>query len=236
LFETHRVIPMPGVQGDYVADRSVGFPRDASVPPLARRERQAVKRLFEAPIALLAILALLPLMAIVALVVKLSDSGPVIHRRRVLGRGGVPFDAYKFRTMVPRADEWIRGNPSLHAEFAAKHKLANDPRVTRYGRVLRKLSLDELPQLFNVLKGQMSLVGPRMISPEELQKFGLHGAKLLTVKPGLTGLWQVSGRQSTTYDRRVELDMQYIDGWSLGLDVTILARTPIAVLRGVGAM
>jgi lipopolysaccharide/colanic/teichoic acid biosynthesis glycosyltransferase len=236
LFETNRIDSPTGTFVGDLSGRQRASSRYAVVPPLAHRENQALKRLVEAPVALLAILSLLPVMAIVALVVRLTSPGPVIHRRRVLGRGGVQFEAYKFRTMVPQADEWIRNNPALHSQFKRKHKLEHDPRVTHVGRILRKSSLDELPQLFNVLKGQMSLVGPRMIAPDELARYGLCAGKLLTVKPGLTGLWQVSGRQATTYDRRVELDMQYIDGWSLAMDLAILARTPLVVVGGKGAM
>jgi lipopolysaccharide/colanic/teichoic acid biosynthesis glycosyltransferase len=204
--------------------------------PLSNPFNVAVKQAVEFGLALTIGVALLPVMAAVALAVKATSRGEVIHRRRVTGRGGTCFDAYKFRTMVPEASEWIRKDPALWERFHEKCKLADDPRVTPIGRLLRKFSLDELPQLLNVLKGQMALVGPRMISPEELAKYGPHAGKLLTVKPGLTGLWQVSGRQSTTYDRRVELDMHYIEHWSLGLDLAILARTPLAVVQGRGAV
>jgi lipopolysaccharide/colanic/teichoic acid biosynthesis glycosyltransferase len=204
--------------------------------PLTDPVNRAVKRAFECPVALAACLALLPVMGVVALAVKLTSRGELIHRRRVAGLGGQSFDAYKFRTMVPDADAWIQKDRALRSKFAAKFKLEDDPRVTPVGRVLRKFSLDELPQLVNVLKGQMSLVGPRMITPEELTKYGAHAGRLLTVKPGLTGLWQVSGRQTTTYDRRVELDMQYIENWSLKLDLAILARTPKVVVSGRGAV
>jgi lipopolysaccharide/colanic/teichoic acid biosynthesis glycosyltransferase len=207
-----------------------------SNPPLAKPVNLVIKHLFEIPLTLVAFVISLPVMAFVALTIKLTSPGPVIHRRRVTGRGGVQFDAFKFRTMVPDAEDWIRKDPSLRSEFNAKYKLARDPRVTRTGQVLRRFSLDELPQLVNVLKGQMCLIGPRMISPEEVTKYGPFAGRLLTVKPGLTGLWQVSGRQTTTYDRRIELDMQYIDNWSLALDLAILARTPLAVLRGRGAL
>jgi lipopolysaccharide/colanic/teichoic acid biosynthesis glycosyltransferase len=216
--------------------------RDAAVEaaargplPLSEPVNLAVKQAVEFGLALTIFVALLPVMAAVALAVKATSRGGVIHRRRVTGRGGAHFDAYKFRTMVPDANEWIRNDAALLERYHAKCKLADDPRVTSVGRLLRKFSLDELPQLVNVLKGQMALVGPRMISPEELAKYGPHAERLLTVRPGLTGLWQVSGRQSTTYDRRVELDMHYIEQWSLGLDLAILARTPLAVVRGRGA-
>jgi lipopolysaccharide/colanic/teichoic acid biosynthesis glycosyltransferase len=208
----------------------------AATPPLCRPFNLAVKHLFEIPLALTAFVASLPVMAVVALAIKVTSPGPVIHRRRVTGRGGVQFDAFKFRTMVPEAEDWIRKDPKLQSKFSTNYKLEDDPRVTATGRVLRKFSLDELPQLVNVLKGQMCLIGPRMICPDELSKYGSHAGKLLTVKPGLTGLWQVSGRQTTTYDRRVQLDMQYIDHWSLALDLAILARTPLVVVRGKGAL
>jgi len=220
-------------------DRSwTGFPTAGRLPltsPLSVRPNLLLKQLVDIPVAVGISVAALPIMALIALAIKLTSRGPVIHRRRVAGRGGVHFDAYKFRTMVPEADAWIQQDPALKEAFTAKYKLARDPRVTKIGHVLRKLSLDELPQLVNVLKGQMSLIGPRMICPEELDKYGPFAEKLLTVKPGLTGLWQVSGRQKTTYDQRVRLDMYYIDNWSLALDLTILARTPLAVLRGEGA-
>jgi lipopolysaccharide/colanic/teichoic acid biosynthesis glycosyltransferase len=203
--------------------------------PLCSPFNLAIKQSLEIPLALAALVALMPVMVLVALTIRLTSPGGVIHRRRVAGRSGIEFDAFKFRTMVPDADERIRRDPALRREFEEKYKLTADPRVTPAGRVLRKFSLDELPQLVNVLKGQMSLVGPRMISPEEYPKYGPYVDKLLAVKPGLTGLWQVSGRQATTYNRRVELDMHYIDNWSLRLDLAILARTPLVVLRGKGA-
>ena len=217
-----------------LSDRATARP--VSVHPSDKPFSQFVKWAMEVPLAGLALIVLSPVMAIVALAVRLSGPGPIIHRRRVAGLGGAEFDAFKFRTMVPEADDWIRKDAALQSEFAAKHKLAHDPRVTATGRVLRKFSLDELPQLVNVIKGQMCLVGPRMVSPQELAKYGPFADKLLTVKPGLTGLWQVSGRQATTYDRRVALDMEYIDNWSLALDLAILARTPLVVLRGRGAL
>jgi lipopolysaccharide/colanic/teichoic acid biosynthesis glycosyltransferase len=250
VFETQEIDPLrPPSAADAVsstppgqAGRGVSSSRGAAAAagaaecPLSKSFNLFIKHTVELPLALLAVAALLPLMVVVALIVKLTSRGPVIHRRRVAGRGGVEFDAFKFRTMVLGADDWIRNDPALQSEFSAKYKLLRDPRVTPTGRVLRKFSIDELPQLFNVLKGQMCLVGPRMISPEELVKYGQYANKLLIVKPGLTGLWQVSGRQSTTYDRRVKLDMQYIDNWSVGLDLVILARTPLVVLRGRGAL
>lgn len=182
------------------------------------------------------ILALLsPLLLLLALVVKFDSPGPVLYRRRVLGRGGIEFDAFKFRTMFVNGDEILAAHPDLQARLQRDEKLKDDPRVTRSGRWMRKFSLDELPQLINVLRGQMSLVGPRMISPPELARYGEYAQERLTVKPGLTGLWQVSGRAETTYQDRVRLDIRYIRTWSLWLDLKLLLLTIPAVLKGRGA-
>jgi len=182
-----------------------------------------------------ALLFLMPLFAMLALLVRLDSPGPVFYRRRVLGKDGRVFDAFKFRTMHVNGDEILARYPKLRAELQQNYKLKCDPRITRVGNFLRKFSLDELPQLFNVLLRDMSLIGPRIIAPEEITKYGEWGTTLLTVLPGLTGLWQVSGRSDTSYDERVQLDMQYIDNWSLWLDIKIVLKTVPTVLRGDGA-
>src|SRR5205823_5129396 len=156
--------------------------------------------------------------------VALDSPGPVIYRRRVLGRGGKPFDAFKFRTMVSDADEVLKENADLRKAFTEGFKLRADPRVTRIGRFLRRASVDELPQLFNVLRGEMSLVGPRMIAPEEAERYGKWRLNLLTVKPGMTGPWQVQGRGELAYEQRVRLSMHYIRNHTLWLDLAILLR------------
>lgn len=180
------------------------------------------------------IVLLSPIFLVLGLLVVLEDGWPIIYRRRVVGRDGL-FDAYKFRSMRKNADAILAADPLLKQEFERNFKLKNDPRVTRVGAVLRKLSLDELPQLFNVVRGQMSLVGPRMISPEELAKYGANKGMLLSVKPGLTGYWQVNGRQKVGYEERVNMDLHYINNWSLGMDLKILLKTPFAVLKREGA-
>ncbi len=194
----------------------------------------ATKRFFDLLIASISLLCLSPVLAAVALFVKLQDGGPVIYRRRVVGPHG-EFDAFKFRTMRVDADSFLAGNPSLQREFEKNFKLVSDPRVTAFGAWIRKLSIDELPQLVNVLRGQMSLVGPRMITAPELNKYGSAQALLLTVKPGLTGYWQVHGRQQVDYEERVRMDIFYIENWSLRLDLWLLFLTPFRVLRGTGA-
>lgn len=183
----------------------------------------------------LAVLVLLPVWLVIALMVRLDSPGPIFYRRRVMGRLGTQFDAFKFRTMVVNGDEILAEQPQLVAQLQKDYKLKDDPRVTRVGRFLRKFSLDELPQFINILMGQMSLVGPRMISPPEMSEYGKWGTNLLTVKPGLTGLWQISGRSDVSYEERVRLDMQYIRNWTIWNDVYILLATIPTILLRKGA-
>lgn len=173
------------------------------------------------------------------ILIKLDSRGPVFYRQVRIGRFGRKFHVYKFRTMVQNADHilqsYLERNPELRAEWLATHKLKQDPRVTRIGSILRKLSLDELPQLWNIIIGDMSLIGPRPIVDAEVEKYGKCFDLYIQVRPGLTGLWQVSGRNDTTYERRVELDEYYILNRSLKLDLQILWKTVFVVLRKDGA-
>jgi len=199
-------------------------------------EELYAKTFLEYALVVAGLLMIWPLLLVLAVLVKLDSKGPVIHRRRVLGVGGRHFSAYKFRTMYVNGDTILQRSPELAAELRNNHKLKRDPRVTRIGRWLRRYSLDELPQLFNVLLGQMALVGPRMISPEEAEKYGRHKLNLLSVKPGITGLWQVNGRSEVSYEERVKLDMYYIRNYSVWLDLQILlVQTLPVVIRGQGA-
>jgi exopolysaccharide biosynthesis polyprenyl glycosylphosphotransferase len=182
-----------------------------------------------------ALIFLSPVMLSIAIAIKLDSPGPVIYRRRVMGVNNRQFDAFKFRTMRIDGDEILAKNAELQEELSKMRKLRHDPRITRIGGFLRKLSLDELPQLFNVLRYEMSLVGPRMIHPDEMREYNQWGMNLLTVRPGLTGLWQVSGRSDLSYADRVRLDMQYIRNWSIWLDLQLLVQTIPAVLRSRGA-
>ena len=193
------------------------------------------KRAMDIAGAALLLLITAPVLVVSAALVVLTSPGPLLHRRRVVGLGGREFDALKLRTMVADADRILAENPQLRAAFEVNFKLERDPRVTPVGPILRKWSIDELPQLVNVLRGEMSLVGPRMITRTELGKYGPQAGRLTVVRPGLSGLWQVSGRQEIDYTDRVRLDLDYIDHWSLGRDVAIALRTPAAVLRGRGA-
>ncbi len=179
-------------------------------------------------------IVLSPVFVLLGVLVAVESGWPIIYRRRVVGMSG-EFDAYKFRTMKHDADEILAADPALKAEFEKNFKLKQDPRLTRWGAILRRSSLDELPQLFNVLRGQMSLVGPRMVTPAELEKYGTFKELRRTVKPGITGYWQVHGRQEVCYEERVGMDKYYIENWSLGMDVRILMKTPLKVLRKEGA-
>lgn len=193
------------------------------------------KVLVDYTIALIAIIVLMPLYALIALLVKLDSQGPVVYRRRVMGVNGHQFDAFKFRTMRIDGDAILAAHPELKEELERTGKLKDDPRITRIGKILRKTSLDEIPQLINVLRNEMSIVGPRMISPPEMAIYKQMGMNLLTVKPGITGLWQVSGRSDVSYDERIRLDMYYIRNWSIWLDIQLLLRTLPAVLSHRGA-
>lgn len=193
------------------------------------------KRALDIALSLAGIVCLLPVLLLIAVCIKLDDGGPILHFREILGYRGRRFYALKFRTMIADADGYLAKHPELLRKFKQNMKLENDPRITRVGRFLRKTSLDELPQLFNVLVGQMSLVGPRIIHPSELPRYGEYGQKRIAVRPGITGLWQISGRQHISYDERVQLDMQYIDTRTLVVDLVILVKTLKVFIVHTGA-
>lgn len=197
------------------------------------------KRAFDLAVCVL----LLPfagiLLILIALLVSYSSGSPVFYRQERVGQNGRPFTLYKFRTM--RMDgalflsKWFSQHPEALREWKMTHKLKDDPRITRGGRFLRQTSLDELPQILNVLRGDMSLVGPRPVVKAELEKYGERVGFYLAAVPGVTGLWQVSGRCNVSYDSRVKMDEQYVREWSFWTDIKILLRTPMSVLRRDGA-
>jgi exopolysaccharide production protein ExoY len=195
----------------------------------------ASKRIADICIAAFAILATFPITLMVAALIRLSMGGPVLYSQPRVGHRGREFRCYKFRTMETNADErlaqLLSQNPIAAAEWAEYRKLRHDPRVSRLGRILRKSSLDELPQFFNVLRGDMSCVGPRPVVAAEIPRYGACAREYLAARPGITGLWQVSGRTSVTYDRRISLDRYYVRRWSMRLDMIILLRTIGAVLK-----
>ena len=198
-----------------------------------------VKRAIDVVVTSAALIFAFPLFAFLAALVKLTSSGPMFYGHKRLGLQGLPFLAWKFRTMYSNGDailkEHLANNPDAREEWDRDQKLRDDPRVTGVGKILRRLSLDELPQLWNVLKGDMSLVGPRPIVNAEIEKYGRVFHLYTGVKPGITGLWQVSGRNDTTYEQRVRLDQYYVRNWSPWLDVYILCKTVSVVITREGA-
>ena len=195
----------------------------------------AAKRFFDVMISLSLLLLLFPFLLAIAVAVKLSSPGPIFYRWKVVGCGGRPFTGYKFRSMVANADALRDELTSLNEMTGPVFKIANDPRITTVGAWLRKYSLDELPQLYSVLKGDMSLVGPRPPLVTEFEQFTEYQKQKVAVKPGITCLWQVSGRnQISDFDEWVRLDLEYIRRWSLSLDLAILMRTVETVFSGSG--
>ena len=199
------------------------------------RGYEVAKRALDMLGSAVGLVVLAPLFALIALCITLEDRGPIIHRRQIVGCDGAPVAAFKFRTMIPRADDYLLAHPDLMREYAANVKLRRDPRITRIGALLRRTSLDELPQLLNVLRGEMSLVGPRMIHPSEEPRYGALAPTRRRVRPGITGLWQVSGRQELSYMQRITLDRYYLARRSFWLDLRILVATVAVLLRRDGA-
>jgi exopolysaccharide production protein ExoY len=233
----------PHFNNSYAAARS--FERNAEPkrhPVAVIRTGSAVggvgKRSFDITAACIGLALLVPLFLLIALAVKLADRGPIFYRHRRVGRNGVPFSCLKFRTMMPNADavlhRHLATNRLAAGEWQACRKLRDDPRITPLGLVLRKTSLDELPQLFNILAGDMSVVGPRPIVSAEIAKYGDAIEHYLRARPGLTGLWQISGRNDVDYTRRVALDRRYVEEWNFGRDLLIILKTSVVVLSSRG--
>jgi exopolysaccharide biosynthesis polyprenyl glycosylphosphotransferase len=197
--------------------------------------RRVIKAVFDKALAGLALVLTAPLIVLVALIIKADDRGPVLFRQTRVGKDGRSFTVLKFRTMVQDAEQRKSELAALNEQRGVLFKIRNDPRVTRSGAWLRRWSLDELPQLVNVLTGDMSMVGPRPALPEEAAMYGDHVRRRLAVKPGITGLWQVNGRSDLSWDESVRLDLRYVENWSFVLDLQILWKTSAAVLRGSGA-
>jgi Undecaprenyl-phosphate galactose phosphotransferase WbaP len=206
---------------------------------LLSRSSQVLKRMMDILISLMGILLLLPFLILVAGIIKVESPGTVFYRQPRLGKNGQVINLLKFRTMHQNASEIFRDaladNQLLQQEWDQYQKLRSDPRITRVGKLLRRFSLDELPQLWNVLKGEMSLVGPRPIMVNQLDLYGRTIKDCYRVAPGITGLWQVSGRNETTFARRAELDLEYVQRWSVWLDIYILLKTVKVVLWPKGA-
>jgi exopolysaccharide biosynthesis polyprenyl glycosylphosphotransferase len=226
-----------------------GLPLVGMPPIRLSSSSKLLKRVLDLLVAGSALLVLAPLFALIALAVKLDSPGPVLYRHRRVGLGGGQIDVLKFRTMrieACRGDRYggesaeaefaqLMTDPAQATAFATSYKLENDPRVTRLGHLLRRLSLDELPQLLNVLRGDLSIVGPRPVTTDELSRYGDSARSLTSIRPGVTGYWQINGRSQLRYEDRVRLDLSYIRGWSLGLDMRILVSTVRVLLARRGA-
>jgi lipopolysaccharide/colanic/teichoic acid biosynthesis glycosyltransferase len=219
----------------YERDEFSGYFRFYSRPQWSRSVQRSVKASLDILIGLCGSAITLILVPVIGLLLKWEDGGAVFHRREYIGTDGQVHHFLKFRTMVEDAEVILRNDPALKAEFNCSFKLKNDPRVLRVGRFLRKYSLDEFPQFFSVLTGQLTFVGPRAITPDACERYGELLPKLLSMKPGLTGFWQVMGRQTTSYEEKIQMDMFYIDQWSIWLDLVIIAKTFSEVVRAKGA-
>jgi len=206
---------------------------------LASPWNQMLKRLYDIVLSFIGIVILLPFFLILGILIKIDSPGPCIYKRWVVGKNKHKFGFYKFRTMCINADEVLRdllnSNQEAREEFNKYYKLRDDPRITRLGKFLRKTSLDELPQLFNVLLGQMSLIGPRPITENEVPRYGNYIYEYFKVRPGISGLWQVSGRSNIDYQERVQMDTWYVHNWSVWLDMVLLWRTVAVVVKHKGA-
>lgn len=198
----------------------------------------AMKRLFDIILTWIALIVLSPVFLIIAILIKLDSKGKVFYKHKRIGKNGEYIYLYKFRTMYSDSKERLEKlleDPKIRKEWEENFKLENDPRITRIGKFLRKTSLDELPQLINILSGDMSIVGPRPVIDGEIDKYGKNKAKFLSVTPGLTGWWACNGRSATTYAERIKLELYYVDNRSLKLDFKVIIKTFISVLKRDGA-
>lgn len=195
-----------------------------------------VKRIIDIIIGSIGLIICLPIFIIIGIIIKLDSKGPVFFKHKRIGKHGNKLEIYKFRTMIDNAEEAMKYfTEEQKKEFKENFKLENDPRVTRVGKILRKTSLDELPQIINILKGEMSIIGPRPIVETELEKYGKDKEKFLSVAPGLTGNWAANGRSDVSYEERIALELDYIENRSLMLDLKIFFKTIGSVLKGRGA-
>jgi len=229
-------VTMPRIAQGSLSNANSGYFNDRA--SVGRPGQSPIKSAFDFVAAAVLLVLLLPVFVVLGLLIRL-DGGPAMFSHRRVGTGGRRFQCLKFRSMVLDANavlaRLLRDDPAAAEEWAATQKLRNDPRITPIGRVLRKTSLDELPQLINVLRGEMSLVGPRPIVEDEVSRYGDQFRYYTAARPGMTGLWQVSGRSETTYDDRVRLDVRYVREWSLRQDIAILLKTVLVVIQRRGA-
>ncbi len=202
-----------------------------------KRNYKIIKRALDIIISGVGLVILFPFLLVIALTIKIDSKGPVLFKHKRIGKGGKTIYIYKYRTMLPNAEEMIKEfNDDQLKEFKENYKLKKDPRITRVGKFLRKTSLDELPQLINILKGELSIVGPRPVIQEELDRYGENIDKFLSVMPGLTGYWQANGRSLTTYEQRMKMELYYVENCTLLLDIKIFFKTIFIVFKKEGAI
>lgn len=202
-----------------------------------RKGYKSIKRIIDIILSFIGLIVLSPVFLIVAIAIKLDSKGPVFFLHSRLGKNGKTIKIYKFRTMCDHAEDMIKNfTEEQKREFQENYKLVNDPRITKVGNFLRKTSLDEIPQMLNILKGDLSIIGPRPIIEEEIEKYGPNKAKFLSVKPGLTGYWQANGRSNTSYEDRIKMELYYVDNMSLWLDIKLFFKTILVVIRKDGAV
>ena len=196
-----------------------------------------IKRFMDVILATIALVVLSPIFLIIAIAIKIESKGPVFFKHTRIGKNGKIIKLYKFRSMVINAEELIKSfTPEQMKEYKENYKLTNDPRITKIGKFLRKTSLDELPQLLNIIKGDLSIIGPRPVVTDELEKYGANTKKFLSVTPGLTGYWAANGRSCTTYEQRMQMELYYIDNLSLKMDIKVFFKTIEAVIKREGAI
>lgn len=196
-----------------------------------------IKRVIDVIFASIALILLSPVFAIIAIAIKIDSKGPVFFAHKRIGKNGNIIKLYKFRSMVINAEKLIKSfTPEQMREYKENYKLTNDPRITKVGKFLRKTSLDELPQLINIINGDLSIIGPRPVVADELEKYGTNKDKFLSVTPGLTGYWAANGRSNTTYEQRMEMELYYIDNLSLKMDIKVFFKTILSVVKKEGAI
>ena len=196
-----------------------------------------IKRFFDIVISTIGLIVLSPVFLILAIIVKVDSKGPIFFAHTRIGKNGKKFKMYKFRTMYENAQDMIKDfTPEQMKEYKENFKLENDPRITKIGKILRKTSLDELPQIINILKGELSIIGPRPIIEPELEKYEENKEKFLSLTPGLTGYWQANGRSNTTYEERMQMELYYVDNMSFKLDIKIFFKTILSVIKREGAV
>ena len=211
--------------------------QELAIIPAKKALYKTVKRIIDLILAFWGLIILSPIFVIIAVAIKVESKGPVFFKHTRVGKNGEIIKIYKFRTMVDKAEDLIKKfTPEQMKEYKENYKLKNDPRITKIGKILRRASLDELPQLINIIKGELAIIGPRPVVQEELEKYGVNAEKFLSVTPGLTGNWAANGRSCTSYEHRMKMELFYVDNISLKLDVEIFFKTIETVIKREGAM